>query len=183
MNSIKLIVFDFDHTIGHFNSGIERVVDVLHIREEALAILNGILNLIDKDKKEKLLTAIGDTERIDEFEPNDDVVSFIKGLDNGYTLAISSSNSKKVIQGVLDRLGLLDKFALIVSGEDVEHLKPAPDGIIKILDELGIDKEYAIFLGDSELDKKACDSAGIKFVLSLDELKERLKIKEVKNDK
>lgn len=169
--NFKLIIFDFDNTIGKLDVDWRRLINTLNIKEP----LNDYLDRINKEDRQKIFKIIeaNEMEKIDNFKPDNDVVSFITNCD-GYTLAILSSNSKKAIETALKRLGLLDKFDIILSGEDVERLKPSSEGIIKILDELGIDKDDAIFLGDSYVDMKACNAAGVKFVLSLDELKESL---------
>jgi Predicted phosphatase/phosphohexomutase len=112
-------------------------------------------------------------ENIGKFEPIDDLISFIRGL-NGYKMAIFSLNSRRVIETCLERLDLSKKFDTIVSGEDVKKLKPAPDGILKILKILGIEKENSIFLGDSYVDLKAGRAAGITSVLSIEDLKKNL---------
>jgi len=169
--NFKLIIFDFDNTIGKLDVNWRRLIDALGIDEP----LNDYLDRLDKEDRQRIFKIIekNELENIDNFKPNDDVVSFIKGL-NGYTLAILSSNSRKAITTALDRLGLLKKFDIILSGEDVERLKPSSNGIVKILDTLGMNKDETIFLGDSYVDMKACNAAGVRCVLSLDELKEAL---------
>jgi len=169
--NFKLIIFDFDNTIGKLDVNWKKLIDTLNIDEP----LNDYLDRLNKEERQKVFKIIENTEmkNIDNFKPDDDVVSFIKKL-NSYTLAILSSNSRKAITTALKRLGLLEKFDIILSGEDVDHLKPAPDGIIKILDELGINKDETIYFGDSYVDMKACNAAGVRCVLSLDELKDAL---------
>jgi len=169
--NFKLIIFDFDNTIGKLDVDWRDLIDTLGIKEP----LNDYLDRLDKKDRQKIFKIIEEKEmeKIDNFKPNKDVVSFIKELDD-YILAILSSNSRKAIKTALKRLGLLEKFDIIFSGEDVEFLKPSSNGILKILEELGIDKNDAIFLGDSYVDMKACNAAGVTCVLSLDELKNEI---------
>lgn len=54
-----------------------------------------------------------------------DTVRFFR--ERGVRTAVASSSSLDLIRKNLDRLGMLDLFDALVSGQDVEHAKPAPD--------------------------------------------------------
>ena len=167
----KLIIFDFDNTIVKLDVDWMALMDELKIDKP----LNRYIDELDRKKRDDVYKTIEkrEMENIDKFEPIDDLISFIRGL-NGYKMAIFSLNSRRAIETCLERLDLSKKFDTIVSGEDVKKLKPAPDGILKILKILGIEKENSIFLGDSYVDLKAGRSAGITSVLSIEDLKKNL---------
>jgi len=57
--------------------------------------------------------------------------------------------------------GLLDLFEVIVTGNDVERRKPDPQGIVRCLDELGVEASRAAYIGDSCIDVDASWAAGV----------------------
>jgi phosphoglycolate phosphatase-like HAD superfamily hydrolase len=59
-------------------------------------------------------------------------------------------------------LGLEKYFDLIVTGDDVKNHKPSGEGIIKFINEFGLDKEKVLMIGDSLGDIKASREAGVK---------------------
>src|SRR5690242_15976423 len=56
----------------------------------------------------------------------------------GYPLAVASSGIREYITLVLDRLGIADRFAVIVTGADVTHGKPHPEPYLVAAARLGI---------------------------------------------
>ena len=65
---------------------------------------------------------------------------------------------------VMDRFNLWPFFDMVVTALDVKNPKPHPESIEKILQKFNLKREEAVFIGDSELDQQAAQSAGIKFV-------------------
>jgi pyrophosphatase PpaX len=61
----------------------------------------------------------------------------------------------------LDCLGLKNFFDVIVTGDDVEHPKPHPEGINKVLKNLNVSHKEAVFLGDSDADIMAGKQANV----------------------
>lgn len=57
--------------------------------------------------------------------------------------------------------GLADCFSYYVTSDDKFERKPAPDAILHILKECGIEKDDAIMIGDREIDVLAGKNAGI----------------------
>ncbi len=64
---------------------------------------------------------------------------------------------------VLDHLGLLGHFDMVVTSHDVEQGKPAPDGVLLILDFFGLRPEQCLFIGDSFIDQATARAAGVPF--------------------
>jgi phosphoglycolate phosphatase len=67
----------------------------------------------------------------------------------------------------LERDGLLEYFEVVVTRRDVERFKPDPEGLLKCLDELGIDPADAAYVGDSRIDVQASLAAGVMSVAVL----------------
>lgn len=70
----------------------------------------------------------------------------------GLTLAIASSRSRQSLTAFLRDMGLEDCVACVVAANDVEHAKPAPDMVLKILHETGGTASEAIVVGDTRYD-------------------------------
>ena len=61
----------------------------------------------------------------------------------------------------LRKAGLLEYFEVIVTRSDVQNHKPDPEGLLKCIDEMGLDPEYTAYIGDSPHDVQASLAAGI----------------------
>ncbi len=57
----------------------------------------------------------------------------------GYRLALASSSNRELIDTVLRRLGLTERFEVTVSSEEVARGKPAPDVYLEAARRLGVD--------------------------------------------
>jgi beta-phosphoglucomutase len=64
------------------------------------------------------------------------VVTFIKSLARHYPLAVVSMARRASIEYVLERAGLKDAFAVVVSAEDVSACKPDPACVNRALEKL-----------------------------------------------
>lgn len=80
---------------------------------------------------------------------------------NGMKLAIASSSPEREIKRVTETLGIDSYFAKLVSGENVEHPKPAPDVFLKAVDELGLSVGECIIIEDSGNGVRAAKAAGV----------------------
>ncbi len=65
---------------------------------------------------------------------------------------------------IMDAFGLWPYFEMVVTALDVQNPKPHAESVIKILQAFGLEKEEAIFVGDSEVDRQTADAAGIRFI-------------------
>ncbi|MCJ7748103.1 MAG: HAD family hydrolase, partial [Desulfobacterales bacterium] len=55
-------------------------------------------------------------------------------------------------------------FDMVVTALDVKNPKPHPESIEKILQKFNLNKEEAVFIGDSEVDQQTAKSSGITFI-------------------
>ncbi len=60
---------------------------------------------------------------------------------NNIKLAVASSSSYRWVSSHLETKGLLTAFDLIITADDVDRVKPAPDLFIKVKEEFGL-KDY-----------------------------------------
>lgn len=84
--------------------------------------------------------------------------------DSGIKLGLASSSSREFIEMILKSLNIIDKFDVILSGEEVKKGKPAPDVFLKTADLLGVNPCDCIVLEDSEHGITAAKAAGMKCI-------------------
>jgi HAD superfamily hydrolase (TIGR01509 family) len=83
---------------------------------------------------------------------------------NGLTLAVVSSSPLAWVRGHLARLGVQDRFSLIVSGDDVARGKPAPDLYQMALQRTRLTANKAIAFEDSPTGVRAAKAARLRCV-------------------
>jgi len=64
----------------------------------------------------------------------------------------------------MERFNLQPYFELVVTALDVKHPKPHPESIGKILEAFHLEREEAVFIGDSEVDQQTARASGVRFV-------------------
>lgn len=79
----------------------------------------------------------------------------------GYHMAVASSSPQEYIENVTSYWGISPYFQVLVSGEHVEHPKPAPDIFLKTVDILGLLPEECLVIEDSENGCRAAKAAGM----------------------
>jgi HAD superfamily hydrolase (TIGR01509 family) len=77
-----------------------------------------------------------------------------------------TSSSKPMLQRTLRSSdpSLLDRFDLIVTADDAERSKPAPDLVLAALWKLALPPERCLLIGDTTHDAEAAAQAGVPFV-------------------
>jgi HAD superfamily hydrolase (TIGR01509 family) len=80
----------------------------------------------------------------------------------GVPVAVASNSQREFVQRTLSSAGLLDgRFATVVSVEDVEHPKPAPDIYLEACRRLGAEPGACVALEDSPTGVAAAAAAGM----------------------
>jgi len=129
------------------------------IREE-YQLQRTVSEIIDYQlsNKIKILTAR-------EMEPIDGIRELLADLKaSGIPVGIASSSPPVFIKAVLDKFGLLDAFNCIVSGEEVERGKPAPDVYLKAAELLGVEPASCMVLEDARHGIAAAKAAGMQCI-------------------
>jgi HAD superfamily hydrolase (TIGR01509 family) len=80
----------------------------------------------------------------------------------GVRLAIFTGKGRRTTAITLETLNLAGYFDMIVSGNDVVHHKPNPEGIVKVLEAFALEPAETVMVGDSMSDVKAARAAGIR---------------------
>ncbi len=96
----------------------------------------------------------------------DGIRDLIEALrEEGYKLAVATNAYRKSTIESLTHLGIYVLFDAIACYDDVRQGKPYPDMLLKLLDELHIPKEKALFIGDGPRDAQAADNADIDYLM------------------
>ena len=80
------------------------------------------------------------------------------------TLAIASSAYADAVGAVLGALGIKDRFACIVSGNDVPRVKPAPDIFLLAAQKTGTPPAQCVVIEDAEKGVQAAHAAGMRCI-------------------
>lgn len=94
-------------------------------------------------------------------KPYDGVMDVIKELlKRGYHIAIVSNKFDAAVKGLnVDYFEGL--FPVAIGASDTVAKKPAPDSVIKALQELHSDRERAVYVGDSDVDIMTARNSGL----------------------
>lgn len=84
-----------------------------------------------------------------------DLPEFLRLIKPKYHTAISTNRSDTMGM-VLDTFNLRPWFDMVVTALDVSRPKPAPEGMIKIMDRFQVKPEEVIYIGDSTVDQDLC---------------------------
>ncbi len=179
---MKNIILDFDGTIGDTQGLIVKTLqDTMRKRnlpvksredcaktiglrlEEAFELLYGMPH------DEALECALTYRDIFDEnklkmvVEPFPHVLDTIHQLyEKGKVLAVASSRGRGTLVEYMKQLGIEDCVSSIVAAEDVVNVKPAPDMVLKVLEEINGNAEDSIVVGDMIYDVEMGKNAGTK---------------------
>lgn len=85
-------------------------------------------------------------------------------LSGSYKLGLVTSGSKSRVFRDLERTGIKTTFATVITGDDVQNPKPAPEGLEMALARLDIQPHEAIYIGDAQADYEMAHAAKVQFV-------------------
>jgi HAD superfamily hydrolase (TIGR01509 family) len=89
-----------------------------------------------------------------------ELVARLRGLD-GVAIGLASNSPRYLVDDALATAGLTDAFDTIVTSDDVEHAKPAPDIYLLACERLGVDPSDALALEDSASGIASAKAAGL----------------------
>jgi len=91
-------------------------------------------------------------------------VETVRELAGRWPLGVASSSNRPIIELVLERSGLAPSFAAVVSSEEVERGKPAPDVYNAAAGRLGVDANACVAIEDSTNGIKAAVAARMRTI-------------------
>ena len=181
----KLVIFDLDGTI------LDTLEDLKQALNHALAFYeyptrtldevrcfvgNGIRRLIERAMPENVLDT--DIDKVftefnkyyalhcaDYTKPYEGVVGLIKKLRNmGIKTAVVSNKADYGVQELCDKY-FNKLFDYAVGEREGVNRKPSPDAVYEVLSHLNIEKNDAVYIGDSEVDVKTAQNAGLDSIM------------------
>ena len=187
MTNLQAVIFDFDYTLADSSEG---AVDCINfaLNEMGLDCVSSeaACRTIGLSLSETFLTLGEHHERTrcDEFHQlfvqradevmvgltvlYDTVPTAIDALvQQGLRLGIVSTKYRRRITGVLDREGVIDRFQIVIGGDDVEQHKPHPQGLIEAIERLECSPASVVYVGDSIVDAEVAKRAGVPLIVVL----------------
>ena len=80
----------------------------------------------------------------------------------GKKLFIVSSKASTSLKRNLKALGIADLFDDLIGSDQVDHYKPAPDGVLMVVEKYHLDKNESVMIGDAKYDLQMGKAAGVK---------------------
>ncbi len=140
-------------------------VDYVHCHTVYQAIHHIFRRDGDQEKKAlELLKGIDLKRYIVYLKMEPHLLETLNALKEKGLLRAISTNRTTSMPHVMERFKLGPYFDMVVTALDVENPKPHPESLEKIMKAFKLDREEAVFVGDSEVDQQTAASARIKFV-------------------
>lgn len=181
----KLAIFDMDGTIlntiddlaASLNYVLEKSGFPARTMDEVISFIgDGLRKLIergvpegtDSETVDKVLADFKEYYAVhcaDKTAPYDGIIELLENLRrNGCLTAVVSNKADDVVQELCRKYfdGLFD-YAV---GERSGILrKPAPDSVNEVLEKLNVSRENAVYIGDSDVDIKTAENAGMDSII------------------
>ncbi len=182
--TMQAVIFDLDGTIGDtmpiLMQGLKDVAEAITGRQftpedvvdrygppdqDVLAQLIGVSRLSAAHEAQyrshvrKLAAAVPPIEGMSEM-----LMSFHRA---DVQLGVYSARGRAYASEIVQALGVAHFMDDIMGGDDVEQVKPHPEGITKMLAAFDVEPERAAYVGDSDNDLVAARAAGVTSVLAL----------------
>lgn len=172
MNTTKIIILDFDGTLGDTTAviiktmlGTIQELGLPSRTEKECAAMIGLRltevpsKLFPECNLDPNLYALTYRRLFNEYNvegavelyPN--VIETLTALkESGQVLTIASSRSNASLNAYIENLGLSHLISYVLGGNDVQEGKPHPEAVNRTLRELGFQPEEAIVVGDTIFD-------------------------------
>ncbi|MBN1958097.1 MAG: HAD family hydrolase [Desulfuromonadales bacterium] len=125
-------------------------------------VLKGLMRLEDVAPALEFAARLDYHEFIPQMIPERFLEQVLADLQQRYPLAIATNRGQS-IRPILEHFNLADYFSVIVTSHDVARPKPAPDMLLLAAEKLGVSPRSCLFIGDSELDRRAAFEASVQF--------------------
>jgi pyrophosphatase PpaX len=89
-----------------------------------------------------------------------EVLQFIKS--RNIPLSIYTGKGRQSSLITLEKIGVIDLFDMIVTGDDIEGHKPSREGIDKFVETFHLNRDKVLMIGDAPADVTAARNAGVK---------------------
>ena len=181
MTKLKLIIFDCDgvmfdsieanrryynHILGAFNHPEmdEEELQFVHVHH----VFDSVRHIFrkypsDYEKADLYRQKLDYSPYLQYMRIEPDLIEFLEYLQPSCKTAISTNRST-TMPDLLRIFKLESYFDQVVTALDVEHSKPHPEALFKILNHLHMSADQAIYIGDSHIDQEHAASAGMRLI-------------------
>lgn len=181
-NKVKAVIFDLDGTVvdsePNYSEADNRTLAEYRIVELSAEMKNKYVGIGTKEMMEDIKKMYNINETIENlvakknkyyleiakentsvFPEMHKFLQFLKS--NNYPLALASGSSPEIIETVLSITKLKEYFDVVLSAEQVEKGKPAPDVFLEAAKQLGVPFENCLVIEDSKPGVEAAKSASM----------------------
>ncbi len=186
MNAFKAVIFDMDglmldtETISQLawqTAGRELSVDI------PTSLSLQMIGLASKDIKALFRSRMGDEFPVESFINNANIhyhrllrekpipvktglIDLLDYLENqGIPKGVATSTSRDLAELKLESADLSGRFDCIVTGDEVDNGKPAPDIFLRTAQMLGVNPDECLVLEDSAMGIRGASAAGMKVIM------------------
>ena len=178
-NNPELIIFDLDGTLVDSGMDITNALNYaitpygfkpLTVEDTIKMVGEGLTRLIEKilgDNNVSIKDAVLDrfikyySEHLADFtRPYPGVIKTLEMLGR-YKKAVISNKRESLSKKLMEQLGLMKFFDVVLGSDSAAEKKPSPAPVKKVLEILGIEPQRAIIVGDSDFDIQAGKGAGL----------------------
>lgn len=182
LNPKKHLIFDLDETLvtlvidwSAFRIGLWKLVEAFDPQLAQITpdhpgtgfvLYNRVVLKHGHSGRQKVLDYCGryEQQKITGYKPNKELVDFILGNHHRYRYYIWSSNNQDTVNRAVEYLKIKRYFDKIVCKEDVDLLKPYPDGFYHIFNPAAQERKDYLMIGDKEQDAETARQAGIDYL-------------------
>lgn len=179
---LKLVVFDCDgvlfdsmeanrvyynHLLEHFSCPPMDENEALHVHTHNVS--DSVKHIfrnhqhIHEDKINRFRESLDYADFIHHMQMEPDLPDFLKLIKPHLQTAIST-NRTTTMDMVLDTFELRHWFDQVVTALDAGRPKPAPDGLLMILEHFKVQPDEVIYIGDSTVDRDHCANVGVDLI-------------------
>lgn len=178
-SSIRGLIFDFDGTLAdtmplHWQAW-QNVMNQhrFHFTEERFYALGGVPSRdivrslsVEQGLALDPLAVARDKEHaylllLPQVRPIHEMTALVEANHGVRPMAVASGGTRRVIETVLDHLGIRHFFQAVVTSEDVVHQKPAPDIFLEAARRLEVPARACRAFEDTDLGMQAIRAAGM----------------------
>lgn len=183
----KAVIFDFDYTLADSSHGVIECINFAlgemgldHVTYEAacrtigLSLHETFLTLGEHhepgrcEEFHQLFVQHAELVMVNSTVLYDTVPAMVEALrGRDLRLGIVSTKYRRRIEDVLKREAMAHGFDVVIGGDDVEHHKPHPQGLVRAMRQLECSPESVVYVGDSVVDAELARRAGVPLVVVL----------------